>query len=177
MVEYNASLGPVDDLVVPYRSAVQWDGTNYFGASFAAFCSLGKAFGYRAVSCDDEGVNVALVREKLWPEPFRDGLEVFKKPRYGQNELGHPADTLKRPYLTTQHYLIEGVATVETPLGRISIMKKTNTSDMCFLKGDIGKSTISVAFRQVCQLKEVFVSILAHTLAAIRSLLPSLILD
>lgn len=72
VIEYNASLGPVRSVSVPYdpvfaRSAEMAHGT-YHGASLAALTKLGRKLGYILVGCESEGVNAFFVtREDAGP--------------------------------------------------------------------------------------------------------------
>ena len=121
VVEYNSSLGPTDDCVVPYDPKAQWDGTNYFGASYAAFVRLGEAFNYNVIFCDSMAVNLFMVRADEYGPPESS---VYRSPRYGSERQGHRADDTHRKYLTSAHYLMKGVATASTRFGRISYLQK-----------------------------------------------------
>ena len=63
--EYNSSLGPQVDCVVPYIPGRSWDRTNFFGASYTASDELGRFYGYKVVHCDVNGVNIFLVKNEL----------------------------------------------------------------------------------------------------------------
>jgi hypothetical protein len=85
-VEYNAAFGPHAAVTVPAQEPWHWDGTDYFGASLRAFCTLMAGYGYALQAIN--GVNAffgihfpALNITKAWvdfaPHPHRDGpLEV-----------------------------------------------------------------------------------------------------
>jgi hypothetical protein len=68
-IEYNASLGPEEDLVVLYDADFDrfrlhprgW----YHGASLAALARLGRERGYALVGCESAGVNAFFVRRDL----------------------------------------------------------------------------------------------------------------
>jgi len=60
-IEYNASIPPSHDFVVPYDPQARWDGSNYYGAGLKAFERLGSERGYRLVGCDLFGVNAFFV--------------------------------------------------------------------------------------------------------------------
>jgi FkbM family methyltransferase len=97
VTEYNATLGPVDPLTVPYRAQRRWDHSNYFGASLAAMASLAHWRGLELVYCDSTGVNAFFVRRELLE---RAGLvavpieRAYRAPAYGApgplgNRTGH----------------------------------------------------------------------------------------
>jgi FkbM family methyltransferase len=123
VVEYNASLGSQADAVVPYLPTYGWDGTNWFGASFRAMCALGTSHGYIPVYCESQGVNLFLVHRSAWGQrPVPDPQALFRAPAYGPTGNGHPKDPQDRPFLTSEHYLLEGVARSETRFGPISYL-------------------------------------------------------
>jgi hypothetical protein len=71
VVEYNSRFGPHRAVTVPYdpdfiRSAAHHSNI-YYGASLAAFCSLGKRKGYSFVGCNSAGNNAFFVRSDLRP--------------------------------------------------------------------------------------------------------------
>ncbi|HZP06534.1 MAG TPA: FkbM family methyltransferase [Terracidiphilus sp.] len=114
-VQYNASLGKEADKVVPYLRSAQWDGTDYFGASFQAFCRLADFFGYVPVFCDSDGTTLVLTR--------KDCLQAAEKPHAEQvfrSGPQYPADQKRRPYLTSQHYLLNGLSVFSSQYGYIS---------------------------------------------------------
>lgn len=102
VIEYNARLGPRDDIVVPYDKEWSWDQTDYFGASLAALNRLAESKGYGLVACDHRGVNAFFV-DQSEPIPFVSVKKGFRRVRYGRIGLlgrrGHPRsprwDTLK----------------------------------------------------------------------------------
>jgi FkbM family methyltransferase len=86
VVEYNATLGPVEPLAVVYRAQRRWDHTNYFGASLQAYAVLGAQFGYSLVGCGREGVNAYFVRTDLLPRANLEAVPVptaYRPPTYG----------------------------------------------------------------------------------------------
>ncbi len=93
-IEYNASLGPKNSLVMTYSPSRSWDGTNYFGASLKALEKLGKKKGYVLVGCDFSGCNAFFVRSDQDLSGFEQPFESehhFEPPRYYlQRENGHP---------------------------------------------------------------------------------------
>lgn len=74
VVEYNASLGPEEDLVIPYQdSFFRWDqrwhpNGWYYGASLAAWSKLADKKGYALLACESTGVNAFFVRRDLLTE-------------------------------------------------------------------------------------------------------------
>lgn len=122
VVEYNSSLGPDADLVVPYMPDHIWDRTNYFGASYTAFERLAEVFGYRVVYGESQGVNLFLVRSEVIGGRELSAGSHFRPPGYGGG-AGHPADRSGRKYLSSKHYLLPGVKTAVTPFGRISFFQ------------------------------------------------------
>ncbi len=73
-IEYNASIPPSQEFVVPYDPAGIWDGSNYYGASLKSLELLGREMGYALVGCDFFGVNGFFVAEgedlSQFVEPF-----------------------------------------------------------------------------------------------------------
>lgn len=65
VVEYNARFSPATRWVMPYSAEHKWDGSDYYGASLAAFQDLLSAAGYRLVACNLTGVNAFFVRADL----------------------------------------------------------------------------------------------------------------
>jgi hypothetical protein len=61
VVEYNARFSPATRWVMPYDPAHRWVGTDYYGASLAAYNELFAASGYRLVCCNANGVNAFFV--------------------------------------------------------------------------------------------------------------------
>ena len=83
--------------------------TSYQGASLSAFSGLYKAYGYRMVYCESRGVNCFGMREDLLnlfvgdnnAEAVADALsdaKLYRPPRFGFRQRGHPPDPLKRPW-------------------------------------------------------------------------------
>lgn len=70
VIEYNASFGPSDDIVVAYDSQFSWKGDSYFGASLKALERLGTTKGYSLIGCDFSGSNAFFVREELAASKF-----------------------------------------------------------------------------------------------------------
>lgn len=133
--EYNASLGPSADQVVPYLRGVGWDRTDYFGASYTAFLRLGAFFGYRVVHCDAQGVNIFLVRDDLLVGTDADSARSTYRPPGYRGGMGHPPDTQRRPYLRSENYLLSGTATAETPFGFITYFRNDQYIGHAFASG------------------------------------------
>jgi hypothetical protein len=99
VVEYNASVPPTESKSVAYDPLLQWDGTNYFGASLLAFQRLGAARGYTLLVCDESGTNAFFIRNDLLKDDFdvKDIRDIYKPPAYGHivegRHIGHPAST------------------------------------------------------------------------------------
>ncbi len=85
-IEYNASLGPVAPVVVPYDPLAIWDGySNYFGASLKALEILGEEKGYSLVGCNYTGVTAFFVRHDLVGKHFLQPFTAenhYERPRY-----------------------------------------------------------------------------------------------
>lgn len=69
VVEYNASLGPVRSVTIPYDPTFDYSTASehrmYHGASLAALEKLGGEKGMSLVGCDSRGVNAFFVRSDL----------------------------------------------------------------------------------------------------------------
>jgi hypothetical protein len=85
-IEYNASLGPVAPVVVPYDPQATWDGfSNYYGASLKALEILGREKEYSLVGCNYTGVTAFFVRNDLVGDNFLQPFTAenhYEKPRY-----------------------------------------------------------------------------------------------
>ncbi len=94
VIEYNSALRPPLSVVVPYEPTRRWDGTNYFGASLEALVKLGRAKGYRIVSCNFSGANAFFVRDDLCGSHFLEPAtaeEHYEPTRYFFGaQSGHP---------------------------------------------------------------------------------------
>lgn len=104
VVEYNASLGPTESKAVEYDPLGVWDGTDYYGASLAAYAKLGKGKGYTLIGCESQGVNAFFVRDDVLGNRFsvpNDVREIYRPPQYGVviggEYRGHPAS--HRPFV------------------------------------------------------------------------------
>ena len=85
IIEYNASLGPHNALVVPYKKNIGWEKTSYFGASLKALEILGTKKGYSLVACDPSGSNAFFVRSDLIKDNFHPPFSAehhYEPPRY-----------------------------------------------------------------------------------------------
>jgi hypothetical protein len=67
VLEYNARLGPVRAVSVPYRANFVAQG-GYWGASLAAFVQLNRQKGYRLIGCDRSGINAFFIRSGIAEE-------------------------------------------------------------------------------------------------------------
>jgi hypothetical protein len=61
VAEYNARFSADTRWVMPYDPTHRWQGTDYYGASLAAFADLFTPLGYRLVCCNANGVNAFFV--------------------------------------------------------------------------------------------------------------------
>jgi hypothetical protein len=61
VAEYNARFSAATRWVMPYDPAHRWQGTDYYGASLAAFSDLFASVGYRLVCCNANGINAFFV--------------------------------------------------------------------------------------------------------------------
>lgn len=85
VIEYNASVGPSKDFVVPYLPSRVWDGSNYFGTSLKSAELLGNKKGYSLVGCDLAGINAFFVRNDLLNDKFEAPFTSenhYEPPRY-----------------------------------------------------------------------------------------------
>jgi hypothetical protein len=99
VIEYNAALDPDALLVQPRQPRIQWDGTQYFGASLGALRDLAARKGYRLVHTDLAGVNAFFVAGELaGPFPPEDAVPV-RAPNYFLRGGGHPPHTGGRSYV------------------------------------------------------------------------------
>lgn len=120
IVEYNSSHSPQEDKVVQYSTQRAWDGTNYFGASILAWKNLGVSKDYSLVYAESHGINSFFIRNDILKEKqiqFQhiNNVELLYMPPkyygfwpYSKNRQGHPPDSLKRDYLTSQEILKKG---------------------------------------------------------------------
>jgi hypothetical protein len=99
VIEYNAGLPPGCQLVQPREHAF-WDGTDFFGASLWALCSLAERKGYRLVHTELAATNAFFVRGDLASERFPPADEVPHRhePNYLLRGGRHPPDPLGRKY-------------------------------------------------------------------------------
>ena len=66
VIEFNGALPPEAKCTVPYDPDFRHDGTDYYGASFALLCQLGREKGYAPV-CQLMGLNIFFVLAELIP--------------------------------------------------------------------------------------------------------------
>lgn len=90
VIECNASLPTDKKCTIPYDPAFRHDGTNYYGASFALLCELGRQKGYVPV-CQLAGLNLFFVRAELVPAGAAPEVVAVR-------QHCHPPDTLERPW-------------------------------------------------------------------------------
>ncbi|NMG72712.1 hypothetical protein [Parazoarcus communis] len=103
VLEYNHLLGPDVAVTVPYRDDFVAEftefGSDYAGASLAAFIKLGRRKGYRYVGSNTIGTNAFFVRDDVPCDalPEADPHEAFMHPRvrFGM-EVRHPGVKDKR---------------------------------------------------------------------------------
>ena len=117
-VPYNAAHGKDADKVVPHLRKEKGDTTDYYGASFRAFCNLADHFGYTLVATDHAGTTLVLAR--------RDCLKVTDVPHPDQlfrEGTQRPSDPKNRPWLTSAHYLMKGVGVFASQYGFISFFE------------------------------------------------------
>jgi hypothetical protein len=95
VIEYNASWPPFVRKTVAHDPAMQWDGTNFSGASLGALEALGREKGYCLVGCSLSGVNAFFVREELARDKFCVPFTAenhYEPPRYDlAGSFGHRA--------------------------------------------------------------------------------------
>lgn len=96
VVEYNASIPPTDEWVLPYDENRTWDGSVRFGAGLKSYERLGREKGYRLVGCNLAGVNAFFVRSDLVGDAFADPFTAenhHEPPRYWLKwRIGHPVE-------------------------------------------------------------------------------------
>jgi hypothetical protein len=98
VIEYNANLALDAPVVMPHDDEHRWDGTDYFGASLAAYCRLGEEKGYVLVHTDRTGANAFFVRAEEAGGLFPPGLVARNEANYDGRGLGHQRDPLRRPF-------------------------------------------------------------------------------
>ena len=96
-IEYNASVGPHVEWVMPYNENHVWNGKDvghYFGASLKSFELLGDSLGYSLVGCNLTGANAFFVRkdlitESMFAKPFTSENHYEKPMYFLEKQLGH----------------------------------------------------------------------------------------
>lgn len=95
VIEYNATWPPFIRKTVANNSRMEWDGTNFMGASLGALTPLGRDKGYCLVGCSLAGVNAFFVREDLVGNKFCAPFTPenhYEPPRYDlSGSFGHRA--------------------------------------------------------------------------------------
>ena len=97
VIEYNASVGPHIEWVMPYNENHVWNGKDighYFGASLKSFELLGDSLGYSLVGCNLTGANAFFVRkdlmsESMFAKPFTSENHYEKPMYFLEKQLGH----------------------------------------------------------------------------------------
>tara|TARA_Y100000816_G_scaffold290866_1_gene280631 strand:- start:323 stop:1159 length:837 start_codon:yes stop_codon:yes gene_type:complete len=85
VTEYNAKFGPIINWVAEYDDTKEWDNSDYFGASFNAYCKMLSDKDYHLVSCNITGVNCFFVRKDLLNDKFEkdhDLINLYQPARY-----------------------------------------------------------------------------------------------
>jgi hypothetical protein len=97
IVEYNAKFPPPVSFVMPYDAAHQWDGSDYFGASLAAWSELLGRHGYVPVCCSYMGSNAFFVRaaeREQFADVSLDLTSLYRPALYvAPFTLGHPTSS------------------------------------------------------------------------------------
>jgi FkbM family methyltransferase len=86
VMEYNATVGPVEPLTVRYRPRRVWDHSNHFGASLAALTMLASHRGLDLVYCDSVGVNAYFVARSALADAGLVAVpvtEAYRPPQFG----------------------------------------------------------------------------------------------
>src|ERR1700722_3566378 len=83
VIEYNAQWSLLDRWVQPYDASRSWQGTDNYGASLGALCSLGEEKNYRLVHTELTGNNAFFVRADI--EATLPALELV--PRRAPNHF------------------------------------------------------------------------------------------
>lgn len=95
VIEYNASWPPHIRKTVAHDPTMEWDGSNFSGASLGALEALGREKGYALVGCSLAGVNAFFVREDLVGEAFCTPFTAenhYEPPRFDlAGSFGHHA--------------------------------------------------------------------------------------
>ena len=100
VAEYNANLGfLVDAVVVSWHT--EWDGSRYFGASYAAFKNLARRFHYRIVYVESSGTNMFMLHQDCCPQEVLDSELCLWLPGPMLGE-----DTKNRPWRRSSDFLI-----------------------------------------------------------------------
>ncbi len=90
VIEYNATVGPHLQWVMPYNPNHRWNDTAWHGAGLAALARLGRSLGYVLVGCDSHGVNAFFVlRRDAWRFSAASVRDRWVPPRYSL-PYGHP---------------------------------------------------------------------------------------
>lgn len=86
IIEYNASIPPEQEYVVPRDLAASLSGTSREGASILSLYRLGRKKGYRLAYSELSGTNLFFVHDSCWPR--LDGLELSAAELYQPPQFG-----------------------------------------------------------------------------------------
>jgi hypothetical protein len=90
VIEYNSTVGPHLQWVMPYNRHHRWNETAWHGAGLAALVRLGQSLGYVLVGCDSQGVNAFFVlRKDAWRFSSASVRDRWVPPRHSL-PYGHP---------------------------------------------------------------------------------------
>jgi hypothetical protein len=90
VIEYNSTVGPHLNWVMPYNPNHRWNETAWHGAGLAALARLGRSLGYVLVGCESHGVNAFFVlRKDAWRFSTASVRDRWVPPRY-LLPYGHP---------------------------------------------------------------------------------------
>lgn len=94
IVEYNGKFPPPIEWAVAYEKDLQWDGTDYMGASLASYQKLLAGYGYRLVCCNVTGIDAFFVKS-TYMNQFSDVptsiKDIYYPPFYRTySQYGHP---------------------------------------------------------------------------------------
>jgi hypothetical protein len=94
-VEYNSTINPTREWIMPYNENRVWDWSRYFGASLKSFDKLAKEKWYTLVASDSKWINAFFLRNDLiWNRFYIDKKDNitfhYRTPKYGYSFIGHP---------------------------------------------------------------------------------------